>query len=278
MITEYKNESGKMKYKERQAEAQRRSAFLLNDENCMISEVLQNKMRSEGKTESTITTYERELNQFSMYIHDKLDRNSILSFNSEDAHIYKHEYLIEERGLKNVTVNKKVEIMRYIYSVLLENKLIKPNPFDAIKALKVDRTKKVRKLDIKQVEEIIRYLEDSNNFKGNIERQLRAKCVVYLMLLANLKELEVVKLKIDNFGKVIDNADKQVKEKLDNTLQSYFEIRSEMDDIEGTSQQYFLVSERNKKLDTSAIRSLLTKIRKETETQFTANELRHFLF
>lgn len=96
--------------------------------------------------ENTVTTYNTALKQINKWL-IKNDLNEI-NVSVRDSKNYIKS--LNKSGLKNTTVNTKLAVFRKYFDWLIDEKLIKSNPFKSIDRLKVDESG-VKYLDKKEV-------------------------------------------------------------------------------------------------------------------------------
>ena len=110
-------------------------------------------IRSEKRYSShTIMAYERDLEQFSVFLKEKCEIDDLLSVGSEIVRSYIID--LKENDLKNRSINRKISTLRSFYNYCLREKKIAVTPLMGVKSMKQPKelAKFVPEHDIKKMQ------------------------------------------------------------------------------------------------------------------------------
>ncbi len=135
------------------------------------------------KSKETAGTYRRSLNEFERWYATERGK---FRFRTKDVERYK-TYLMEDRGLSQVSVSTYLTALRRFCQYLVDIGLLEENPAKAVKGNRrpSEHSRKVF------TEDEIAQLLDGLRTASPIEKRDRA--IVYLMLYAGLSEIEIVR-------------------------------------------------------------------------------------
>lgn len=158
----------------------------------MVSYFLQHIQFEKRLSHHTITAYESDMKQFSLYLQfqyelkmpEKADSQMIRSWIASMA----------EEKMDNRSINRKIATLRSYYNFLLRHKAIEADPMLKIKALKTDKSLP-RFVEEKPMQTMLDDVEFSNDFVG-----LRDKLVLELLYGTGMRLAELIGLKIGDIN------------------------------------------------------------------------------
>lgn len=102
-------------------------------------------------SEHTMKAYERDLEQFSLFLAEKYEIEDLLSVNSEMIRSYIID--LKDNNLKNRSINRKISVLRSFYNYCLREKQIAVTPLLGVKSMKQPKelAKFVPEHDIKKM-------------------------------------------------------------------------------------------------------------------------------
>jgi len=158
----------------------------------MVSYFLQHIQFEKRLSHHTITAYESDMKQFSLYLQfqyelkmpEKADSQMIRSWIASMA----------EEKMDNRSINRKIATLRSYYNFLLRHKAIVADPMLKIKALKTDKSLP-RFVEEKPMQTMLDDVEFSNDFVG-----LRDKLVLELLYGTGMRLAELIGLKIGDIN------------------------------------------------------------------------------
>ncbi|HEY5511863.1 MAG TPA: tyrosine-type recombinase/integrase [Prolixibacteraceae bacterium] len=194
-------------------------------------------------SEHTVTAYENDLDQFIQFGNEMVEG---FCFVEADHHLIRQWIIsLMDRGLKVVSVRRKISTLRSLYKFLLREGLMKKNPVDLVMT---PRTGK-KLPQFVQEEEMNRLLDTS--FFGADFTGLRDKAVLSLfygtgMRLAELKGIRMADLHaLEGVVKVIGKRNKErlipYPLEIGEDLTRYINIRN---DLFGDSNSYLFLTEK----------------------------------
>jgi integrase/recombinase XerC len=219
-----------------------------------------------GKSKETVGTYRRALNEFKRYF---APRKTHFRFRSEDVAAYKG-YLMEERGLSQVSVSTYLTALRRFCQYLVDVGLLDENPASAVKGNRRPSEHSRRPLSAKEVGHLLETLSTA----AAIDRRDRA--IVYCMLYAGLSEIEIVRadvqdleqtlmgwfLRVQGKGRTVKDQQVHVDPPVMEALHSYLDARGRVrpEDPLFVSHGHRSDGER---LNTRSVRSRINALLKE---------------
>jgi integrase/recombinase XerC len=158
----------------------------------MVSYFLQHIQFEKRLSHHTLTAYEGDMKQFSLYLKfqyelsepEKADSQMIRSWIASMA----------EEKMDSRSINRKIATLRSYYNFLLRRKAITSDPMLKIKALKTDRSLP-KFVEEKPMQTMLDDIEFSNDFAG-----LRDKLVLELLYGTGMRLAELIGLKIGDIN------------------------------------------------------------------------------
>ncbi len=184
----------------------------------------------DGKSKETVGTYRRSLSTFEKWFVRQQGR---FRFTEDDIRAYK-TYLMEERGLSQVSVSTYLTALRRLCQYLTDAGLLDKNPAKAVKGNRRPDTHSrsvLTETDIDQFLEVI---------GGPSQIDKRDEAIIYLMLFAGLSEIEVVRadvedleqtlmgwfLRVQSKGRTVKDQQAPIDPPVLERLQAYLDTRS----------------------------------------------------
>ncbi|WP_194765883.1 tyrosine-type recombinase/integrase [Tamlana sp. I1] len=181
----------------------------------------------------TVKAYSNDITDFSDFIKNTFDSDSIHDVNY--SQIRSWIVLLNEKGISNRTINRKVSALNTYYKFLLKVGDIKLNPLSKHKALKTSK-----KIQIPFSEAEIKTVLDDLNFVDDFE-SLRNKLIIELFYSTGIRRIELVELKLsslDLHNKTLKVLGKRNKERIIplissvvETVKRYLKVRSDLEEI-----------------------------------------------
>ncbi|WP_298498812.1 tyrosine-type recombinase/integrase [uncultured Algibacter sp.] len=188
----------------------------------------------------TVNAYQNDLEDFSEFIKDEYENNSINNINY--AQIRSWIVLLVENGLSNRSVNRKVSALNSYYKFLLKIGDINLNPLSKHKALKTNK-----KIQVPFSEAEIKSVLDDLNFADDFE-SLRNKFIIELFYSTGIRRIELVELttsSLDLNNNTLKVLGKRNKERIVPLLKSvtqtavkYLNVRNSLEAIIDTEQLF----------------------------------------
>ncbi len=197
-------------------------------------------------SQHTVTAYENDLRSFSEFCETAY----------EDANIIHVHYVqirnwivsLVDKGLINVTINRKISSLKTYYKYLLKTKQIEVSPLVKHKALKTSKKIQVP-FSEKEMDKVLIDINFENDFEG-----IRNKTIIEMFYATGMRRSELINLKesdIDYTAKTIRILGKRNKErivpllqKLEAQLKEYNEHRKQIDVTK--KDELFLTAKGNK--------------------------------
>ena len=207
----------------------------------MVSYFLQHIQYEKRLSHHTVTAYEGDLKQFSLFLHfqyefkepEKADFQMIRSWIVS---------MVEEK-IENKSVNRKIATLRSYFNFLLRHKVITTDPMLKIKALKTDKTLP-KYVEEKPMENLLDDIKFSEDFAG-----LRDKLVLELLYGTGMRLAELIGLKISDlnlYNNTLTVLGKRNKHRiipmnrtLAEAIKNYLKIRDEV----AQDNQYLIISD-----------------------------------
>jgi integrase/recombinase XerC len=209
----------------------------------MVSYFLQHIKYEKRLSPHTVTAYEGDLKQFSIF----------LQFQYEFKEPEKAEFqmirswivaLVDEK-IENRSINRKIATLRTFYNFLLRHKTIAANPMLKIRALKTDKTLP-KYVEEKPMENLLDDMQFSDDFSG-----FRDKLVIELLYGTGMRLAELIGLKItdlnlyNNTLMVLGKRNKQrvipVNKSLVEAIKKYLTLRTDISD--DTTNTYLILTD-----------------------------------
>jgi integrase/recombinase XerC len=209
----------------------------------MVSYFLQHIKYEKRLSPHTVTAYEGDLKQFSIFLQfqyefkepDKADFQMIRSWIVA---------LVDEK-IENRSINRKIATLRTFYNFLLRHKTIAANPMLKIRALKTDKTLP-KYVEEKPMENLLDDMQFSDDFSG-----FRDKLVIELLYGTGMRLAELIGLKItdlnlyNNTLMVLGKRNKQrvipVNKSLVEAIKKYLTLRTDISD--DTTNTYLILTD-----------------------------------
>lgn len=145
------------------------------------------------KSRETVGTYRRSLNEFARWF---VKGKGACRFRSEDIEAYK-TYLMEERGLHQVSVSTYLTAVRRLCQYLVDIGMLEENPARSIKGNRRPATHSRKFLTESDIDQLL----DALSVVNDIEKRDRA--IVYTMLFAGLSEIEIVRCNVQDLEQTL---------------------------------------------------------------------------
>lgn len=213
----------------------------------MVSYFLQHIQFEKRLSHHTITAYESDMKQFSLYLQfqyelkmpEKADSQMIRSWVASMA----------EEKMDNRSINRKIATLRSYYNFLLRHKVIVADPMLKIKALKTDKSLP-RFVEEKPMQTMLDDVEFQNDFVG-----LRDKLVLELLYGTGMRLSELIGLKIgdinlyNNTLTVLGKRNKHriipINKSLVEAINTYLKHREEvvLENVENKDNHYLILTD-----------------------------------
>ena len=135
------------------------------------------------KSPETAGTYRRALNEFERWF---VTQHGKFQFTVEGVEAYK-AYLMEERGLHQVSVSTYLTALRRLCQYLVDIGLLTENPARAVKGNRRPSTHSRAVLSETEIEQLLAVVDTANQIGK------RDLAIIYLMLYAGLSEIEIIR-------------------------------------------------------------------------------------
>lgn len=203
----------------------------------------------------TIIAYEKDLNDFSLFLDENFDKAKI----SEANYSMVRNWIVAlvESKISNRSINRKISSLKTYYKFLLKIKQISENPLVHHKALKVSQKIQIP-FSEKEVNDVIELLKEVSDFKT-----ARNKLIVELFYTTGMRRAELINLKINAISfsqqtiKVLGKRNKEriipLLDSVVKTVRQYINYREELENIQD-NEYLFLTSKGLKIYDTLVYR------------------------
>ncbi|MEM8487092.1 MAG: tyrosine-type recombinase/integrase [Bacteroidota bacterium] len=145
------------------------------------------------KSPETAGTYRRSLNEFERWF---AVNKAAFKFTTEDVEAYK-KYLMEERGLHQVSVSTYLTALRRLCQYLVDIGMLADNPARSVKGNRRPSSHSRAVLTEADVEALLQQLIPSNQIG------LRDQAIVFLMLYAGLSEIEIIRANVQDLEQTL---------------------------------------------------------------------------
>jgi integrase/recombinase XerD len=219
---------------------------------------------------NTISSYERDLSKYLLFIKDK----KIENINSNDA----FNYLKSIKALKDRSISRNISTLRSFYKYLMIEKVVTKSPFELIELPKLG--KKLPR--VLSEEEVLKLLD----IEVKDHYTARNKAIIELLYASGMRVSELVNLKvgdIDLTNAIVRTISKGRKERII-PLGEYSIVALNMylsgyrnTFIKNNYSEYLFLNSRGDKLTRQAIFKMLKQLAKEKmiKTDFSPHTLRH---
>jgi integrase/recombinase XerC len=161
----------------------------------LIQEFLTAYLRE--KSRETVGTYRRSLNEFERWF---VRGKGTCRFRTEDIEDYK-TYLMEERGLHQVSVSTYLTAVRRLCQFLVDAGLLAENPAKAVKGNRRPVSHSRQFLSEQDIAQLLTSMDQQLDSSDEIAKRDRA--IVYAMLFAGLSEIEIVRCNVQDLEQTL---------------------------------------------------------------------------
>ena len=147
----------------------------------------------EDKSDETVGTYRRTLNEFQRYI--PLHKGSF-RFMAEDVRAYK-QYLTDTRELSEVSVSTYLTGLRRFCQYLVDTGRLTENPAREVKGNRRPSSHSREVLTEQEIEQLFDSVDDSTRIGK------RDTAIIYLMLYAGLSGIEIVRANVEDLEQTL---------------------------------------------------------------------------
>lgn len=196
----------------------------------------------------TVNAYQNDLEDFSGFIKDEYETNSINKVNY--SQIRSWIVSLVENGLSNRSINRKVSALNTYYKFLLKVGDVNLNPLSKHRALKTSK-----KVQIPFSEAEIKTVLDDLNFADDFE-SVRDKFIIELFYSTGIRRIELVELKLSSLdldNKTLKVLGKRNKERIVPLLKSvvqtavqYLNFRNKLETI--SDVEYLFLTKKGVKI------------------------------
>jgi integrase/recombinase XerC len=158
----------------------------------MVSYFLQHIQFEKRLSHHTVTAYESDMKQFSLYLEFQYELKELEKADSQMIRSWIAG--MAEEKMDNRSINRKIATLRSYYNFLLRRKAIAADPMLKVKALKTDRSLP-KFVEEKPMQTMLDDVEFSNDFSG-----LRDKLVLELLYGTGMRLAELIGLKIGDIN------------------------------------------------------------------------------
>ena len=197
-------------------------------------------------SEHTITSYNNDLTSFLTFLEGEFEYSKL-----EKVHYSQiRSWIVElvENKISNNSINRKVSSLKSFYKFLIKIKVVKVNPLQKHRSLKVPKRVNVP-FNEKEISEVLIALNEKDDFIS-----LRNRLIIELLYATGIRRSELIELKISNIDlkqNVIKVLGKRNKERyipiikiLQNTINEYLNKRKEFT----SENKYLFITEKGNKL------------------------------
>ena len=197
-------------------------------------------------SEHTITSYNNDLTSFLTFLEGEFEYSKL-----EKVHYSQiRSWIVElvENKISNNSINRKVSSLKSFYKFLIKIKVVKVNPLQKHRSLKVSKRVNVP-FSEKEINEVLIALNEKDDFIS-----LRNRLIIELLYATGIRRSELIELKISNIDlkhNVIKVLGKRNKERyipiikiLQNTINEYLNKRKEFT----SENKYLFITEKGNKL------------------------------
>ena len=181
------------------------------------------------KSPETVGTYRRSLNEFERWY---VQQKGSFRFSQDDVERYK-KYLMETRGLHQVSVSTYLTALRRLCQYLVDIGMLAENPARAVKGNRRPSSHSRAVLTQAEVDTLLEQL-DSSTLIGK-----RDEAIIYLMLFAGLSEIEIIRangqdleqtlmgwyLRVQGKGRTVKDQQVPIDPPVMTRLQNYLDAR-----------------------------------------------------
>ncbi len=172
-------------------EAEQTLSLTVSELNRRIEDFVKEYLKD--KSPETAGTYRRSLNEFERWF---AVHKAAFKFTTDDVEAYK-KYLMEERGLHQVSVSTYLTALRRLCQYLVDIGMLADNPARSVKGNRRPSSHSRAVLTEADVEALLEQLIPSNQIG------LRDQAIVYLMLYAGLSEIEIIRANVQDLEQTL---------------------------------------------------------------------------
>lgn len=191
-----------------------------------------------------------------------------------EAHIRDYMAWMKSDGLAVATVNRRLNTLRKLYSVMVDEGLIDSNPTDGVKAKKIAKQNATKWLEDYQVREIFSVI---NAIKTDKKRALQ-RAIFSMLVNTGIRAQELCDIKLRDIDwdngllLITGKGDKfrrvPINKATRKNVEAWLEYRRD-------SGEYLFQSERSDQLTVRAIEHMAKNINEQLRFSFTVHQLRH---
>lgn len=223
-----------------------------------------NNMRSEGKSEKSINTYKSDVKSFENFLSSKgLSMDSIKEF--DFALMNEFKISLSGQGLAANTINRRIRFIRSFMGYMVDMGIIKENPVDKVKDVKVPKRDLVIPSEVEINEAIGDIKTNSNRCTDYLLN--RNKTITMMLSKLGLRNSELRELKMDDVNirtgliKVIGKGNKQrtvfLSESLKKQYKEYLVIRQNHLDKYSSNSDLVFISYRCKQISSKDMNQIV---------------------
>lgn len=222
-----------------------------------------------NQSEKTVSDYTRDLTMFNDY----MDRENltVLQATLDDLQGYA-KYLKVEKEYSEATMNRRLQLVKYLYKYLRRTRVITENPSEYLELPKIPE-RIPESLTLNEAKKLIKVID-----KGKNEfLRLRDRAMILIFLNHGLRVNEMTELKLQNINentlKFIGKGNKErsiiMTTDVITAINDYLAIKPEID------SNYLFLSERKSPINKRTIQYMVEKYFKEAGLTGTVHDLRH---
>lgn len=222
-----------------------------------------------NQSEKTVSDYTRDLTMFNDYMNR--ENLTVLQATLDDLQGYA-KYLKVEKEYSEATMNRRLQLVKYLYKYLHRTKVITENPSEYLELPKIPE-RLPESLTLKEAKKLIKVIDkEKNEFL-----RIRDKAIVLILLNLGLRANEVTELKLYNIKDSVlkfigkGNKERSVVMTTDviTAINDYLMIRPD------TGSEFLFLSERKLPINKRTIQSTIEKYLKKAGLEGSTHLLRH---
>ncbi|MFP9114823.1 tyrosine-type recombinase/integrase [Flavobacterium sp. RHBU_3] len=170
-------------------------------------------------------------------------------------------HLVEQQGVSNRSVNRKISSLKAFYKFLLKSKQIAVSPLQKHKALKTEKKVQVP-FNEKEMQDVVALEEYADDFEG-----VRNRLIVELFYTTGIRRAELIGLNVNSYDaangtlKVLGKRNKErfvpVLACTAAVLQQYFEKRAGLEEI--VNPEMLILTDKGKKINETFVYRLINR-------------------
>ncbi|MEY8847558.1 tyrosine-type recombinase/integrase [Psychroserpens sp. XS_ASV72] len=188
----------------------------------------------------TLQAYHNDIEDFSVFVTDRFDSNSIIKVNYPQIRSWIVELV--DNGITNRSINRKISSLNTYYKFLLKTEQIEVNPLAKHKALKTAKKVQVP-FSQTEMDSVMKELNDAKGFE-----ELRNRLIIELFYATGIRRIELVQLKLEDVdlaNKMLKVTGKRNKERfiplipsVAESVEAYTKVRNDLEVIEDKSHLF----------------------------------------